>query len=72
LRVGIFQDNTTIRFGEDRWLGDLHLSQKCPSLYSIVKQKHATVVDGLNLTTLNACSRRAPPGDKWATWLHLV
>ena len=37
------KDGTKTRFSEDTWVGDKPLKIKYPSLYNIVRGRHATV-----------------------------
>ena len=66
LRFGRFriQDGTQVRFWEDKWLGNRSFRDQYPTLYNIVRQKHATVVDVIASDPLNVSFRRALVGNK--------
>jgi hypothetical protein len=45
---------------------------KYPSLYNIVRKKHALVAQMLSTTPLNVSFRRVLVGENWDQWLNLV
>jgi hypothetical protein len=55
LRHGSFQLNIgkQIRFWEDQWLGNYSFQHQYPSLYNLVRRKHATVESVLRRVALN-------------------
>ena len=50
---------TNTRFWEDTWVGDKSLKVKYPSLYNIVRDRHATVSKVMATSPLNISFRRA-------------
>jgi hypothetical protein len=64
-------DGTTVRFWEDRWLGNRTLAECYPNLYHIAQRKHVLVADVLSTSPLNIAFRRTLSGSKWNEWIHL-
>jgi hypothetical protein len=64
-------DGTSVRFWEDRWLGNLPLAENYPNLYHIVQRKNVLVADVLSHVPLNITFRRTLTGVKWTEWIHL-
>jgi hypothetical protein len=65
-------DGAQTRFWEDRWIENEPLMVKYPSLYNIVRKKHALVAQMLSTTPLNVSFRRALVGENWDQWINLV
>ena len=74
LSLGRFslKDGSQIRFWEDIWLGNRTLKSQFPSLFNIVRRRHAMVAEVFSTTPLNISFRRALVGDKLHDWLHIV
>ena len=74
LSLGRFslKDGSQIRFWEDIWLGNRTLKSQFPSLFNIVRRRHATVAEVFSTTPLNISFRRALVGDKLHDWLRIV
>ena len=66
------KDGTKTRFWEDTWVGVKPLKIKYPSLYNIVRDRHATVSKVIATSPLNISFRRALVGDKLLEWINLV
>jgi len=66
------KDGTKTRFWDDTWVGDKSLKVKYPSLYNIVRDRHATVSKVLATSPLNISFRRALVDNKLLEWLKLV
>jgi hypothetical protein len=66
------KDGTKTRFWDDTWVGDKPLKVKYPSLYNIVRDRHATVSKVLINRPLNISFRRALVDRKLLEWLNLV
>ena len=61
-----------VSFWEDLWIGDKPFKLMFPSLYSLVRNKGATVAHVLSTSPLNVTFRRALVGDNTDKWLRLV
>ena len=68
----LLKDGSQIRFWEDIWLGNRTLKSQFPSLFNIVRRRHATVAEVFSTTPLNISFRRALVGDKLHDWLRIV
>ena len=55
----LLKDGSQIRFWEDIWLGNHTLKSQFPSLFNIVRRRHATVAKVFSTTPLNISFRRA-------------
>jgi hypothetical protein len=66
------KDGTKTRFWYDTWVGDKPLKVKYPSLYNIVRDRHATVLKVLATSPLNISFRRALVDRKLLEWLNFV
>jgi len=74
LTFGSFQlnDGNQIRFWEDKWIGSHTLRQQYPSLFNIVRKKHATVASVFDRVPLNVSFRRTLTGHNLYLWHDLV
>jgi hypothetical protein len=66
------KDGTNTRFWKDTWVGDKPLKVTYPSLYNIVRDRHATVSKVMSACPLNISFRRALVGNKLLDWLNFV
>jgi len=74
LTFGSFQlnDGNQIRIWEDKWIGSHTLRQQYPSLFNIVRKKHATVASVFDRVPLNVSFRRTLTGHNLYLWHDLV
>jgi hypothetical protein len=72
-RNGHFElgNGSSVRFWEDKWLGNRPLAHLYPNLYNVVQRKNVLVADVLASVPLNILFRRSLTGIKWTEWLHL-
>ena len=74
LNFGSFQlnDGNQIRFWEDKWIDSHTLRQQYPSLFNIVRKKHAMVASVFERVPLNMSFRRTLTGHNLYLWHDLV
>ena len=74
LNFGSFQlnDGNQIHSWEDKWIGSHTLRQQYPSLFNIVRKKHATVASVFDRVPLNVSFRRTLIGHNLYLWHDLV
>ncbi len=60
-----------IRFWEDKWLGNLALKDKYPSLYAIVRRRSSSIATVMGSVPLNVAFRRALVGQNLDCWHEL-
>jgi hypothetical protein len=65
------ENGTSVRFGDDIWLGNTPLGDQYPPLYNIVQRKNVLVADVLSHNPLNIEFWRVLNGNKWNDWLNL-
>jgi hypothetical protein len=68
----VLGNGSSIRFWEDKWLGDRPLAVQYPSLYNIVRHKDQMVAHTFATILLNIEFRRSLIGSRWDCWLHLL
>jgi hypothetical protein len=61
-----------IQFWEDKWLGNFTLQHHFPSLYEIVRRKHASVASVFSSIPLNISFRIGLVGNNLRHWHNLV
>ncbi|WVZ69750.1 hypothetical protein U9M48_018486 [Paspalum notatum var. saurae] len=64
----ILKNGTQIRSWEDIWLGGTSLKYQYPSLFNIVRKKHATVAEVLGSNPLNVSFRSLEEGNDVLKW----
>nr|AAP04197.1 hypothetical protein [Oryza sativa Japonica Group] len=67
----IVNDGEQIRFLEDKWLGNLALKDKYPSLYAIVRRRLSSIATVIGSVPLNVAFRRALVGQNLVYWHEL-
>jgi hypothetical protein len=68
----VLGNGSSIRFWEDKWLGDRPLAVQYPLLYNIVRHKDQMVAHTFATILLNIEFRRSLIGGWWDCWLHLL
>ena len=66
------KDGSKTRFWDDVWEGQVPFKDKYPSLYKVVRDRHATVAKVLATRPLNLYFRRALVNNKLVEWQNLV
>jgi hypothetical protein len=67
----IVNNREQIRFWEDKWLGNVALKEKYPSLFSIVRRKSSSIANVMRSVPLNISCRRALVGQNLVYWHEL-
>ena len=66
------KDGAKTRFWDDAWEGQVPFKAKYPSLFTVVRDPHATVAKVLATGPLNLYFRRALVDNKLVEWQNLV
>jgi len=74
LNFGVFHVNNgqSVRFWEDKWLGNFTLQHRYPRLYSLTQRKNMTVATVFSTVPLNISFRRGLYDDNLASWRTIV